>query len=1140
MPRLAFLRLLLALPAMPLVATAQDVAAALAAVDQHIHTQQWQAAVDDLIAQAALATSDDARLQFADRFFTAGNGLMDAGVFTTALRAHEGALRLRRSVRGKGDDLAVAASLGRVATCTLALDDPAAASQGLTESVAMYRRLLGDADDANLAEALNNLATCLLTLGRPFEALPHLQAAVAMVQRLHRGADHLSVATYLNNLGSCLWGTGRTAEAVRVHKAALAMRQRLLGNSDHVDVATSLTNLGVALLDLGRADEALPRFELALAMRRRLADGRAQADLVSSLANLASCLRSLGRADAALPLFTEALVMGSKVPPEQLGKELVLAYNGTALCMDALGHTKEGLTALETALTAAGFLWGNSDQPIVTMLLGNLGTFCQKLGQPTEALRHIERAIAMDRRLHGDGDSRDLAIQTTNLAACLLLAGRSNDAMTQAELALAMQQRCYGDRDHADLAVSLGIAGACCEALGRGDEARTDLERACAMIERLREGTRVSPTTQQALFDHLKSFSSFERLQRIATRQGRTASAFQAAEASRARELLDRIGQAAFDPFVEAIRRATRTGDEATAARLPALRSEIEAADVEVDRLLALLTRLGDAAGSEAARQTRRQELFLRSDAANAHRRQLLDERARLLGDVLPVGRTRTAGEIQSALREGELLLEFTVTQDVNLLYVLARDGDVVVVPIPQACSTLERLLPALLQRCSHGQIGTRGRDPEDDKATDGDATASTELLASLIPADTWKRVQAARRVFVAAHRQLHRVPFELLVTDVVDGKPVHWLENGPPISYVPSGSTLHWLRQRAKDASDDTTALDLLVVGDPGALAVEPEVPEQGVFVATVSDGGEGARVGLQPRDVLLSYDGQALVDDKTLADARTATEAAIENGQRADTPIEIEIWRRGEKLKLAVPRGKLGIGLGPGKARVFAEMLLNSEARLERITRSGDLERLRQLPPLRGARLETEAIEGVFAAQQRKTEHLLGSDATEPAVFALAPRAKYLHFACHGIAEEYAGQSLSMLVLSQPQHVLPGDDGLLKLSDLLQNWPGRLSSTQLVVLSACRTNVGSTLRDEAPYALPVGFLFAGVPSVIASLWAVDDASTRELMTDFYSRLLAGETDKLKAFTDAKKALRQKYPDPFHWAPFLYMGAPD
>ena len=159
---------------------------------------------------------------------------------------------------------------------------------------------------------------------------------------------------------------------------------------------------------------------------------------------------------------------------------------------------------------------------------------------------------------------------------------------------------------------------------------------------------------------------------------------------------------------------------------------------------------------------------------------------------------------------------------------------------------------------------------------------------------------------------------------------------------------------------------------------------------------------------------------------------------------------------------------------------------------------------------------------------------------MFDLAAKAKYLHFACHCIAEEYAGQSFSMVVLALPPRVQPGDDGLLKLGDFFNSWRGRLSSCRLVVLAACRTNVGDTGRDEAPQALPIGFLFAGAPAVISSLWAVDDASTKELMTDFYGRLLAGETDKLAAFTAAKKALRAKYPDPFHWAPFLFLGSPD
>jgi CHAT domain-containing protein len=291
----------------------------------------------------------------------------------------------------------------------------------------------------------------------------------------------------------------------------------------------------------------------------------------------------------------------------------------------------------------------------------------------------------------------------------------------------------------------------------------------------------------------------------------------------------------------------------------------------------------------------------------------------------------------------------------------------------------------------------------------------------------------------------------------------------------------------------------------------------------------------------VLTSYEGKPLADDAALRELRVATEAAIKEGRRPATPIAIDVWRAGKTLRVEVNPGLLGIMVGNGAARgAFETSLERGDA--SHFVRKSDLERLTRLPPLRGARDEAEAIAAAFRANEKegKAEVLLGDQATEASVFDLAAKAKYLHFACHGIAEEYAGQSLSMLVLSQPPRVLPADDGLLKLGDLLHAWRGRLASCRLVVLSACRTNVGPTLRDEAPQALPLGFLFAGAPAVISSLWAVDDASTKELMADFYSRLLAGETDQLAAFTAAKKALAAKYSDPFHWAPFLYMGAPE
>ena len=92
--------------------------------------------------------------------------------------------------------------------------------------------------------------------------------------------------------------------------------------------------------------------------------------------------------------------------------------------------------------------------------------------------------------------------------------------------------------------------------------------------------------------------------------------------------------------------------------------------------------------------------------------------------------------------------------------------------------------------------------------------------------------------------------------------------------------------------------------------------------------------------------------------------------------------------------------------------------------------------------------------------------------------------------------------------------------------------------MLSACETLKGPLQRDEGSYALPLGFLFAGAPAVIGSHWRVDDASTAELFADFYRRLAKG-TPKLQAFTESRQALREKYPHPYFWAPFVYVGDP-
>ena len=67
--------------------------------------------------------------------------------------------------------------------------------------------------------------------------------------------------------------------------------------------------------------------------------------------------------------------------------------------------------------------------------------------------------------------------------------------------------------------------------------------------------------------------------------------------------------------------------------------------------------------------------------------------------------------------------------------------------------------------------------------------------------------------------------------------------------------------------------------------------------------------------------------------------------------------------------------------------------------------------------------------------------------------------------------------------------------------------------------------------------FKNAGVQTLIMSLWKVDDEATKLLMTEFYKRLLAGET-KLSAFDKAKESLRKdpQYSQPHYWAAFVML----
>jgi CHAT domain-containing protein len=67
-------------------------------------------------------------------------------------------------------------------------------------------------------------------------------------------------------------------------------------------------------------------------------------------------------------------------------------------------------------------------------------------------------------------------------------------------------------------------------------------------------------------------------------------------------------------------------------------------------------------------------------------------------------------------------------------------------------------------------------------------------------------------------------------------------------------------------------------------------------------------------------------------------------------------------------------------------------------------------------------------------------------------------------------------------------------------------------------------------------GFLYAGAPSLVVSLWAVNDRSTTDFMQVLYSQMKAG-VSKRTALRQAQLAVKDAYGHPYYWAAFVLMG---
>ncbi len=212
--------------------------------------------------------------------------------------------------------------------------------------------------------------------------------------------------------------------------------------------------------------------------------------------------------------------------------------------------------------------------------------------------------------------------------------------------------------------------------------------------------------------------------------------------------------------------------------------------------------------------------------------------------------------------------------------------------------------------------------------------------------------------------------------------------------------------------------------------------------------------------------------------------------------------------------------------------------------------------IPSLPGTEREVEELQRLLNKQGWTTTEYTEKSASEERVKEL-DSPKIFHIATHGFytpadegndivdAENIAEQSENPLL--KTGLLLMGAGDLLEKTKYNYNIEGgiltayeamslNLDKTDLVVLSACETGLGEISNGEGVYGLQRAFLVAGAKTLIMSMFKVDDAATQQLILSFYRKWLS--TGQLRnSFIEAKKELRDDYPEPIYWGAFMMIG---
>jgi CHAT domain-containing protein/tetratricopeptide (TPR) repeat protein len=884
-----------------------------------------------------------------------------------------------------------------------------------------------------------------------------------------------------------LYKKSRFHEAIEpaIRARDLARRTYGQGHPRHIDSLKNLAMLYQAIGDYGAAE---PLYREAMEFDRAIGG-----DYSDSLHSLAGLYQAKGDYAAAKPLFQQADEVRRLTLRAARPNSAVRLIN-LAMVHQAMGDYA-ALSLCRQAVEIARAALGE-DHPDYAVSLNNLAMAHQAMGDYAAALPLCRQAAEIRRAELGE-DHRDYAQSLNNLAMVHQAMGDYPTALTLHQQAAEITRAAVGE-GHPDYAQSLHGLAMVLTAYDRAAEALPLLQQTAAIDDRM-------------IGQVLSIGSERQRIAFLQTLWGRFYLTLSL--------VLERFGRspAAVCAAFDLVLRRKAIAAEATAAqhdavlggKYPALRpglQELVALRMQVARATL------DGPGPEGTEAHRR-----RLAEWSAQKERLESELARQVPEMNLERKLRAADRraVALALPEGVALVEFVrfpiadfhavaargekSWQPERYLAFVLRAGDPDeprMIDLGEA-EPIERMIAdfragVIAEAGDHRNMARRRDEASPTTASDPALALRVALFDKLVPA-----LGDHTRLFLAPDGDLARLPFEILPT--ADGRR---LIDDYQISYLSCGRDVlrFGVAATAKPAAP-------MILADPDfdleRLTVrEPAQPGPG-FWARLIRRGKRSPATPEPPVPMLATD--------TRSTGRRSRDLDRDQGAFRFHRLP---GTRAEGQRLAAM-----LGVAPWLDATALEGRLKTACRSPRIlhlaTHGFFLPDQERDPNREGRGFGFDF--GEFTGSNDGLGRLAGPMMENPMLRS-------------GLV--LAGANTWLKAGNLPEEA---EDGLLTAEDVTGL---DLLATELVVLSACETGLGRVHVGEGVFGLRRAFVLAGARTLVMSLWKVPDEPTRELMEDFYRRLLAGE-GRAEALRQAQLALKAKYPEPFYWGAFICQGDP-